>query len=301
MAPFLAAYFQDKGSTDDERLYAGISSDGNTFTPIGRVPTNGIVRDPSILPPSLAPDGKWRVACTNHGFSTPTPNNTVDIYAGKAIDALDPAPQHVDCSALKTSGTVQWAWAPEWFKDSDGTIYLIISTSTYSDVNTLMANGAFETWALPATNPSLTTWGTPTKIDLGTPSGLGFIDCYVVKRSSTYHAFSKSGSIKMWTATNFPAGPWTLSDVTTTTDAGNAEGPNVTDMGGGRLRLYYDHINVADGQLGYVESTDGFASFGSLSYAVSQDRIRHASIIDLAGEPAPFTVAVGGARAAVAA
>lgn len=282
-AKYLIAYFQDQGSYDDERLYFGVSPDGNEFRSIGRVTTNGIVRDPSILPPSLAPDGKWHIACTNHTFTSTIPNNTVDIYTGTTPLGLSAAPAHIDCSAAKISGTVNWAWAPEWFKDSDATVYLIISTSTSGQT---VDFATFTTWALPATNSALTTFGTP--INLGGLPTSG-IDCYIVKRSSTYYAFIKSGTIKMYTATGATltaanAGGWTLALTDIGGDAGNAEGPNFTDMGGGTLRLYYDKWSE-DGRIKYADSTNNLTSFGPSSYVVAADRMRHASIIDVSSGP----------------
>lgn len=278
MPPYLAGYFQDLGATDDQRLYLGVSSDGTRFVPLSRVATNGSVRDPSILPPSVAPDGKWHVAVTNHSFNSTIPNNTVDIYTGSTLAGISPVPLTVDCSAAKTSGTVNWAWAPEWFKDTDGTVWFIVATSTSGQSVDL---ASFSSWAYPATNAALTTFGAPVKM-VGLP--LGF-DCYVVKVGATYYSFVKGGTIEMWTASSFPAGPWTsvLTGTQVTTDAGNAEGPNVTNMGGGRWRCYYDKLDE-DGRIKYTESTDGFVTFGAPAYVVSNDRMRHAGIIDLATE-----------------
>jgi hypothetical protein len=291
MAPFLAVYYQDKGASDDERLYFGISSDGTTWRPIGRVATNGIIRDPSILPPSLAPDGRWHIACTNHTYDTPVPNDSVDVYSGPAPLDLGPEPQTVDCSAAKESGTVNHVWAPEWFVDSDGTVYLIVSVST----NPNAALFQFLTWAIPATDDSLTEWGDPVKVGDGFYQG---IDLVVAKRGSTYYGFIKQGTIKMFTAPDFPEGPWAQVHADTNPDAGNAEAPELQDMGGGTWRLYYDKWS-ADGVIRYVESTSStFASFGSATTVTSADRMRHASIIDLADEPPVSRVANRGRRVA---
>ena len=305
MAPFLATYFQDGGDTtdqlnEDQRLYTAMSADGTTFTPMGRIPTNGTnnkARDFSILPPSLAPDGKWHIAAGNHSVYNTPPQDSVDVYAGSTFFGIDPNPQVVSCAAAKDSGTVQWAWAPEWFKDSDGTVYLIVSTSTNADASLFQ----FYTWAIPATNASLTAWGTPVKLD-GIP--LGGIDLYAVKIGSTYYGFVKAGTIRMYTASNFPAGPWTAvhtGSQTTAPDAGgDCEGPNVTNMGGGTYRLYYDKW-TDNGTIKFTESSNTFATFSAAQTLVCSDNMRHASIIDLADEPPLSVVATSSKRTQVAA
>jgi hypothetical protein len=312
MAPFLAVYFQDTGplsnydqALEDQRLTAAVSEDGITFRRIGRILTNApITRDTSILPPSLAPDGRWHLACGNSNLYSTPPNNSFDHYSGESLMEINPNPQTVSCAAAKSSGTVNWAWAPEWFKDSDGTVYVIVSTSTHFDVNTLLANGAFTTWAIPATNDELTEWGTPIPLDFGASAGLGFIDTYVVKLASTYYAFTKFGDIQMRTGPSFPGGPWTLvhtgSTITTPDSAGDCEGQNVLHMGGSTWRVYYDKW-AASGTWKFSESTDNFATFNASQAVVSPDRLRHGHVIDLDGEPPLSLVATGGARRQVAA
>lgn len=312
MPPYLAVHFQDTGAVsnydqalEDQRLWAAVSEDGTTFRTVGRLLTNAtITRDTSILPPSLAPDDRWHLACGNSNLYSTAPNQTVDLYSGSTLFGIDPAPLSLNCSAAKDSGTVNWVWAPEWFVNSDGTVWLIVSASTWPTVGTLLANGAFTTWAFPATNSALTTFGAPTKINFGTPSGLGFIDTYVVKVGATYYAFTKAGNIVMHTASSFPGGPWTLVHSGTQTTPGATqigEGPNLCNMGGGTWRMYYDQWDES-GVWKYTESSDTFATFSSPTNVVNPGfRMRHGHVIDLANEPPLSRVAQGGRRTQVAA
>jgi hypothetical protein len=302
MGPFLASYFEDgspplAAETDDFRLNFAISPDAVNFTPLGRAMAksggpNGIARDFSILSPSKAGDGRWHLACTNHTFGTTIPNNSIDIYTGRTLDGISPTPQTFSCSAATDSGPVNWAWAPEWFTDSDGTEWFMVSTSPSGQSVDL---ASFSTWAYPATNAARTTFGAPVKM-VGMP--LGGIDCNVIKVGGTYYAFTKAGAMKMYTATSFPAGPWTLSAVNPVPDQTAVEAPNVLDMGGGVRRLYFDKYDD-NGRTKYTESTDGFASFSNSTYVVCRDRMRHCSIIDLAPEPPLFALAAGGRAKAV--
>jgi hypothetical protein len=212
---------------------------------------------------------------------------------------IDPDPQTVDCSAAKTSGTVNWIWAPEWFVDDDGMVYVIVSSSIWPTVDTLLANGAFTAWAIPATNDELTEWGTPIPLNvIASPTGLGYIDTYVVKVGSTYHAFIKRNGIEMLTASSF-TGPWASvhsgNAITSPDSGGDCEGENVLHMGGSTWRVYYDKW-AASGTWKYSESTDNFATFAASQAVVSVDRMRHGHVIDLAGEPPISVVAKGGRR-----
>ena len=126
------------------------------------------------------------------------------------------------------------AWAPEWFVDSDGSVYVIVSCSTTND------EWIFTPYLLRATNSALTAWSAPVAL-----SGIGanHIDTFIVKIGSTYHAFPKNETtkyIEYATASNL-AGPYTIRRTGDWAGWGSyREGPALVQLDNGGWRMFFD-------------------------------------------------------------
>jgi hypothetical protein len=144
------------------------------------------------------------------------------------------------------------SWAPEWFIDSDGSVNIILSLH-YDGTPT----GAFQASRITATNAALTSWSAPVPL-AGIPSA--YIDTYVVKVGSTYHAFCKSTSTKsidFATASSLD-GPYTIWKT------GNfvpydGEGPCLVPLDNGGWRMYFEDFR--NRRFWFTDSRDTFRTW----------------------------------------
>ncbi|MET7473657.1 AbfB domain-containing protein [Streptomyces sp. NPDC005648] len=145
------------------------------------------------------------------------------------------------------------AWAPEWFVDGDGGVYVIVSCSTADD------EWIFTPYALKAADSALTAWGSPVAL-----SGIGanHIDTYIVRIGSTYHAFTKNETakyIEYGTASSL-TGPYMISRTGDWAGWGSyREGPSVVRLDNGAWRIFFD--GYGDGTYYYSDSYDTFATW----------------------------------------
>ncbi|WP_031110286.1 glycoside hydrolase family 43 protein [Streptomyces sp. NRRL S-146] len=145
------------------------------------------------------------------------------------------------------------AWAPEWFVDSDGSVYVIVSCSTTND------EWIFTPYLLRATNSALTAWSSPVAL-----SGIGanHIDTFIVKIGSTYHAFPKNETTKYieYATASRLAGPYTIRRTGDWAGWGSyREGPALVQLDNGGWRIFFD--GYGDGTYYYSDSHDTFATW----------------------------------------
>ncbi len=111
--------------------------------------------------------------------------------------------------------------------------------------------GQFSPYKITATNTALSTWSARTA--LGIPTN--YIDTFVVKSGSTYHAFAKNETTKYIehaTAASL-TGPWTFTGTGNWSGWGSGmEGPALTQLPNGQWRIYFD--NYAAGNYYYSDS-----------------------------------------------
>jgi hypothetical protein len=144
-------------------------------------------------------------------------------------------------------GTVN-TWAPEWFKDRDGSVHVLASIDK-------------KTYRYEPTDATLTRFGGGTFIGIGPD----YIDTFIVTIGETYHAFTKRESttyVEHATATNLD-GPWTF--VGTGDWAGwgsHREGGALLDLGNGTWRFYCDAGSA--GHEMYSDSSDTFRTWTSM-------------------------------------
>jgi hypothetical protein len=159
-------------------------------------------------------------------------------------------------------------WAPEWFID-DGVVRIIANIDTgHSD---------FQPYFFTAKDSALTSWSGPTALGIGTD----YIDTFVAKLGSTYHAFVKSELTRFLehaTAKSL-AGPWSFVGKDDWAGWGNGlEGPTIVRLDDGRYQMYVDPQK--SGPYQYMTSTDlnSWSAKASIPGTVSPS-LRHGTVI----------------------
>ena len=180
-------------TTSQDRLSLFTSTDGLTFTSLGSEvyqPPRGLLRDPSIL---RAADGHYYVAYTT-GWS----GNSFGIARSADLKTWT----HVADVPVALPGVTN-VWAPEWFRDRDGSLHLVVSLSRAG------TQGPFAAYAVKALDASLSRFAAPEPM-----RGLekNFIDTFVIQQDGHYVAFVKNETTKFIERATAPAlhGPWTL-------------------------------------------------------------------------------------------
>ena len=204
-------------------------------------PPSGLIRDPSIMRHT---DGYYYIV-----YTTNWTGNTIGF--ARSLD-------HVNWTFLRNvtvglNGATGSTWAPEWFKDSDGSVHVIFSASTGG------TGGQFQPYRITATNSALSTWSA--RVSLGIPAN--YIDSFLVKSGSTYHNFLKNETTKYIehaTATSLN-GPWTFVGRGNWAGWGSGlEGPAVTRLPNGSWRIYFDQYSA--GRYFYADSSN-LSTFGA--------------------------------------
>ncbi|GAA0379747.1 hypothetical protein Acor_01210 [Acrocarpospora corrugata] len=203
-------------------------------------PPSGLIRDPSVIRHT---DGYYYLV-----YTTNWTGNTI----GFARSADSVSWTFLRNVVVGLNGATGSTWAPEWFKDSDGSVHVIFSASTTGTA------GQFRPYRITATNTALSTWTAP--VALGIPAN--YIDSFVVKVGGTYHNFLKNETskyIEHATAISL-TGPWQFVGTGNWAGWGSGlEGPALTRLPDGRWRLYFD--NYTGGRYYYADSTN-LSSFG---------------------------------------
>lgn len=179
-------------ATSQNQLSLFSSRDGVTYTSLASEtwqPAKGLLRDPSILKTA---DGCWAIVYTTgwdgQSFGVA---RSCDLRAWTHVADIA-----VDLPKLSN------VWAPEWFRDSDGTVSVIVSLSTGG------TKGPFRAYRLQPTKPDFSAFSAPKPLQ-----GLDRnpIDTFIVREGGRYIAFAKQETTKRieraW-ATSLE-GPWT--------------------------------------------------------------------------------------------
>ncbi|MGX7828442.1 glycoside hydrolase family 43 protein [Actinokineospora sp. 24-640] len=225
-------------NSSESNMYVYDSANATTFDLVranAYQPPSGLIRDPSVIRHS---DGYYYLV-----YTTGWTGNTIGF--ARSAD-------HTNWTFLRTvtvglNGSTGSTWAPEWFKDSDGSVHVVYSASTAG------TGGQFRPYRITATNGDLSAWSAPAL--LGIPAN--YIDSFIVKVGGTYHNFLKNENTKYIehaTATSL-TGPWRF--VGTGNWAGwgaGLEGPALVRLPDGRWRLYFDQYG--NGRYYYTDSAD---------------------------------------------
>jgi hypothetical protein len=257
--PYVFAVFDDAAAVSSLQIYT--SNDALSFTRLldtGFGGPTGNLRDPSIMRHT---DGKYYVAHT-----TP-PSGTGCCGAEASFSVASSA----DLKKWTTIATVQSGvagvvntWAPEWFKDKDGGVHVLVSVDK-------------KTYRYEPTDATLTKFGGGTWIGIGPD----YIDTFIVIIGDTYHAFTKREStrfIEHATATNLD-GPWTFVGTADWAKWGtHREAPSLLDLGNGTWRFYCDGGSA--GHEMYSDSKDTFKTWTALkTLPTVGNSISHGTVI----------------------
>jgi len=228
-----ATFGGDDASKEKLSLYS--SKNGLDFTLLANTsyagPT-GVLRDPSIMKHT---DGQYYIAYTLKSWTT-----TSASFAIASSPDLKTWTFRTEVPA-QVSG-VKDTWAPEWFKDTDGSIHLIVSIDTSST--------QFKSYLYTASDDTLGKWDAPTALGIGP----NYIDTFVVKIGALYHAFTKNETSKFIEHATASAltGPWTFTGKGDWAGWGSGkEGPALFQLDSGQWRLLLDCY----GNCGFLQAT----------------------------------------------
>ncbi len=230
-------------ATGENELSIFSSYDGATFTSTASEaykPATGLLRDPSIM---QAADGTYYVTYTTGWGGT-----TFGIAKSRDLRHWD----HVTDVDIGLAGVTN-VWAPEWFKDSDGSISIVVSMSMSGK------DGPFAAYLLKATDVAAGKFSAPVAM-----AGLGnnHIDTFPVKDGDTYYVFTKNETTKTieLASAKSLAGPWTIEKTGDWAGWGDwIEGPAVVRLPNNGWRIYFDDYRSKT--YWYSDSYDGFKTW----------------------------------------
>ena len=248
-------------NSSESNMYVYDSSNGTDYNLIranAYTPPSGLIRDPSVMRHT---DGYYYVVYTTN-------------WTGDTI-GFARSQDHVNWTFLRNvtvglNGSQGSTWAPEWFKDSDGSISVIFSASTGG------TGGQFQPYKITATNSALSTWSG--RVPLGIPAN--HIDTFVVKSGTTYHAFVKNETTKYieHARASSLTGPWTFVGTGNWAGWGSGlEGPAVVQLPNGAWRLYFDQYGAR--RYFYADSNDLNAFTGKVEMPGLSGVVRHFTVL----------------------
>jgi hypothetical protein len=205
------------------------------LTDTGYTGPTGFLRDPSIMKYT---DGKFYVAFTTPPSLSCCGDETSFAIASSSDLRTWKTVTQVACGIAGTKNV----WAPEWFKDLDGTLHILVSVDGM-------------TYRYEPTDNTLTKFGAGTWIGIGP----GYIDTFVVTIGATYHAFTKGSTYVEHATASSIDGPWNF--VGTGDWAGwglHKEAPALIELGNGTWRFYCDA-----GSTGHEMYSDSANTFGT--------------------------------------
>lgn len=235
-------------ATGENELSIFSSYDGATFTSTASEtykPATGLLRDPSIM---RMADGTYYVTYTT-GWS----GSTLGIAKSHDLRHWD----HVTDVDVGLAGVTN-VWAPEWFKDSDGSVSIVVSMSKSGK------DGPFAAYLLRATDVVAGKFSAPVAM-----AGLGnnHIDTFLVKDGpvkdgDTYYAFTKNETTKTIELASAKSltGPWTIEKTGDWAGWGDwIEGPAVVRLPNNGWRIYFD--DYRNKTYWYSDSYDSFKTW----------------------------------------
>jgi hypothetical protein len=226
-------------NSSESNMYVYESNDATGYRLLrgpAYTPPTGLIRDPSIIRHT---DGAYYVV-----YTTNWTGNTIGF--ARSTD-------RVNWTFLRNHtiplGNISNTWAPEWFIDSGGSVNVVVSLQ-------FGGTGGFRPYRITATNSQLSAWSAPAVLTGIQPN---YIDTFVVKIGSTYHAFTKNETTKFIeyaTATSL-TGPYTFRRTGNWAGFGGPnEGQALVPLDNGGWRIFFDAYTT--GQYFYSDSYDGF-------------------------------------------
>ncbi|MBI5257822.1 MAG: beta-galactosidase [Burkholderiales bacterium] len=179
-------------ATSQDQLSLFTSGDGITYTTLASEawqPPQGLLRDPSII---RADDGSYLIV-----YTTGWDGRSFGVARSRDLRQW----QHVADIPVPLPGLTN-VWAPEWFRDADGRLSVIVSLSTGGTA------GPFRAYHLQPAAADFTAF-TPPRLLQGLDRNP--IDTFVVREGGRYVAFAKNETSKFIERAWAPSldGPWT--------------------------------------------------------------------------------------------
>lgn len=236
-------------NSSESNMYVYDSPDATGFTlqkGPAYTPPSGLIRDPSIFKHT---DGYYYLTYTTRTWSA----LSTTIGFARSTDRVNWT--FLYDYTVPISG-LQRAWAPEWFVDTNGSVNIILSASVAAG-----GEWIFKPYKLTATNSALTAWSAPTVLSGISPN---YIDTFIVKIGSTYHAFTKNETTKYieYATASSLTGPYTFQKTGNWAGFGSGkEGPALVQLDNGGWRIYYDAYG--DQKYWYSDSYDNFATWST--------------------------------------
>ena len=258
-----------------ERLTIWTSDDGLRWREIVGAegyapPSSGVVRDPSII----RHRGRWYIAHTARGAA-------FDVIVSD--DLVNWA--HV-ATVPMGAALPGYCWAPEWFRDRDGSLRVYVSAG-----DTVEHSWAMGMYELHPTDETLATWSAPVRLAFeGGPVSL--IDPFMVRsddgRYCLWYKKEVPGACHItYAAGASPTGPFAViagGDDGSIFGGGtskNQEGVSLVRLGPARWRAYYDRI-IGSG-IYYRESADDWATWTAEVLVEDFGTDKHPTVIWLGG------------------
>ncbi|NAS23240.1 family 43 glycosylhydrolase [Herbidospora sp. NEAU-GS84] len=248
-------------NASESNMYVYDSSNATNYNLIrsnAYTPPSGLIRDPSVIKHT---DGYYHLV-----YTTGWTGNTIGF--ARSADAVTWTFQRNVTVGL--NGSTGSTWAPEWFRDSDGSVHVVFSASTTGTA------GQFRPYRITASNSALSAWSAPTA--LGIPAN--YIDSFLVKVDGTYHNFLKNETTKYIehaTATSLN-GPWTFVGTGNWAGWGSGlEGPALVRLPDNRWRIYFD--NYSGGRYYYADSSNLSSFSGRTELSGLSGTARHFTVI----------------------
>lgn len=264
---FIAVAHREPPAADAHHMHVFASEDGTTFRDIPgsntfSPPTSGM-RDPTLI----RHRGKWYASATGDNAGKIFIHRSDDLRSWAQIATITIGSPYTD-----------YVWAPEFFRDDDGEVYIVVGAAPPSaDMKLLL---------LHATNDALTTWGAYTLIH---PTAGSFdpslIDPTLYKMDSGKYrlVYKNDGGHRCgWAEADTITGPYTAMVYDF---LGNTEGPSLVRMGRDHWRAYSNSVLGEDRK--YFDSFDDWATWSSPTLVTSDVPIANGSVYliqDTAGD-----------------
>lgn len=181
----LYSFFENNSTPTNTNFY--ISNDGIN---LNKINNNYVLdaRDPSIV----YENGYWLVACTSY--------NPHDFRVYRSKDFVNWEKIDINCNMCNETNKI---WAPEWFKDDNGDLYIIISKQ-YGESNDIDNKliSSFRPYIIKCEDIENLRFGAPRQINLEDSNK---IDGHIIKHNGIYNLFIKDEYdkyIEHWTSTN---------------------------------------------------------------------------------------------------
>ena len=255
----LYSFFRSAGSPVKNDLY--ISNDGDTLK---RINSQSIAdaKDPSII----YKNGWWLIAGTSY--------NPHDFAVYRSKDLVNWTKHQISVGLYNDVNNR--IWAPEWFEDNNGDLYILLSVKVKEEYD---KDGIL----IPSFRPYITKCINIDRLEFTSPTLLNLedknkIDPCLININGVYHMFIKDEFDKYtehWTSTNLTT--WSYKkDITTLGDY--VEGQTIIEYNN-KFYLYADAFKGDMGLVYYVTSDDLETWSDRKTVKVEFNRVRHGTAL----------------------